>query len=143
MQCFMQRGATDMPPLGLGTAMEEIRAIDVPRAQGPQENHWRDYSNLPREEQGRVPGKPPSSHSAEAPGSCCDKPAVYARADPVMDPEIQDPGTYHFPSRCPTEPRGPGPSKQPPGVNQHTPAPSPGHREPQVHQRGEIPTTGR
>ncbi|KAK5599259.1 hypothetical protein CRENBAI_023777 [Crenichthys baileyi] len=33
-----------------------------------------------------------------------------------MDPETRDPGTYHSPSRGPTEPRGPGPSKQPPGV---------------------------
>ncbi|MEQ2261496.1 hypothetical protein XENORESO_011170 [Xenotaenia resolanae] len=38
-----------------------------------------------------------------------------------MDPETQDPGTYHSPSRGPTEPNGPGPGKQPPGVSQHTP----------------------
>ncbi|MEQ2256674.1 hypothetical protein ILYODFUR_026456 [Ilyodon furcidens] len=47
--------------------------------------------------------------------------AVYARADPAMDPEIRDPGTYHAPSRGPTEPRCPGSGKQPPGVSQHTP----------------------
>ncbi|MED6282538.1 hypothetical protein CHARACLAT_033124, partial [Characodon lateralis] len=38
-----------------------------------------------------------------------------------MDPEAQDPGTHHPPSRGPTEPRGPGPGKQPKGVSQHTP----------------------
>ncbi|MEQ2165920.1 hypothetical protein GOODEAATRI_022147 [Goodea atripinnis] len=37
-----------------------------------------------------------------------------------MDPEAQDPGTHHPPSRGPTEPRGPGPGKQPPGVSQPT-----------------------
>ncbi|MED6279772.1 hypothetical protein CHARACLAT_004092, partial [Characodon lateralis] len=47
--------------------------------------------------------------------------AVYARADPTMDPESRNPGTYHSQSRCPTEPWGPGPSKQLPGVSQHTP----------------------
>ncbi|MEQ2309075.1 hypothetical protein AMECASPLE_034942 [Ameca splendens] len=70
--------------------------------------------------------KPPSSYSAEAPGSCSDEPtgppaAVYTRADPAMDPETRDSWTYHSPNRGPTEPRGPGPSKQPPGVSQHTP----------------------
>ncbi|MED6256169.1 hypothetical protein ATANTOWER_021215 [Ataeniobius toweri] len=38
-----------------------------------------------------------------------------------MDPEAQDPGTHHPPSRGQTEPRGQGPGKQPPGVSQHTP----------------------
>ncbi|MED6269764.1 hypothetical protein CHARACLAT_002971 [Characodon lateralis] len=47
--------------------------------------------------------------------------AVHARADPAMDPEAQDPGTHYPPSRGPTEPRGPGPGKQPPGVSQPTP----------------------
>ncbi|MED6239397.1 hypothetical protein ATANTOWER_005942 [Ataeniobius toweri] len=41
---------------------------------------------------------------------------VYAGADPTMDPETREPGTYHFPSRGLTEPRGPGPGKQPPRV---------------------------
>ncbi|MEQ2316903.1 hypothetical protein AMECASPLE_037189 [Ameca splendens] len=45
--------------------------------------------------------------------------AVFAKADPAKDPETQDPGTYHSPSRSPTEPRGPAPSKQPPGVSRH------------------------
>ncbi|MEQ2257783.1 hypothetical protein ILYODFUR_038293 [Ilyodon furcidens] len=47
--------------------------------------------------------------------------AVHAQADPAMDPEAEDPGTHHPPSRRPTEPRGPGPGKQLPGVSQHTP----------------------
>ncbi|KAK5609287.1 hypothetical protein CRENBAI_012824 [Crenichthys baileyi] len=47
--------------------------------------------------------------------------AIYARADPAMDPETRDTGTYHFLSRRPTESRDPGPGKQPPGVSQHTP----------------------
>ncbi|MEQ2285726.1 hypothetical protein AMECASPLE_034941 [Ameca splendens] len=47
--------------------------------------------------------------------------AVYTQADPAMDPETQDPGTYHSPSRRSTEPRGPGLGKQPRGVSQHTP----------------------
>ncbi|MEQ2250190.1 hypothetical protein ILYODFUR_037221 [Ilyodon furcidens] len=46
---------------------------------------------------------------------------VYAQANPAMDPETRDPGTYHSPSRSPTEPSGPGSGKQPPGVSQHTP----------------------
>ncbi|MEQ2249068.1 hypothetical protein ILYODFUR_025571, partial [Ilyodon furcidens] len=53
------------------------QATDIqrpPRAQEPQENHRWDYCNPPREEQGRVPGKPPSSHSAEATGSCSNEP---------------------------------------------------------------------
>ncbi|MEQ2305393.1 hypothetical protein AMECASPLE_037387 [Ameca splendens] len=64
-------------PPGPGTDTEEIRATDIqrpPRAQEPQENHHQDYHNPPREEQGRIPGEPPSSHSAEAPGSSNDEP---------------------------------------------------------------------
>ncbi|MED6258748.1 hypothetical protein ATANTOWER_011846 [Ataeniobius toweri] len=56
--------------------MEDIRTTDIqrpPRAQEPQENHRRDYCNPSREEQWRVPGERPSSHSAEAPGSCSDE----------------------------------------------------------------------
>ncbi|XP_047241089.1 extensin-like [Girardinichthys multiradiatus] len=46
--------------------------------------------------------------------------------DPAMDTEAQDPGTHHPPSRGPTEPRGPGPGKQPPVVSHHKPKhPSP------------------
>ncbi|MEQ2241382.1 hypothetical protein ILYODFUR_024726 [Ilyodon furcidens] len=64
-------------PPGPRTDAAEVRAIDIqrpPRAQEPQKNHCRDYRNPPREEQGRVPGEPPSIHSAEAPGSCNNKP---------------------------------------------------------------------
>ncbi|KAK5614397.1 hypothetical protein CRENBAI_026014 [Crenichthys baileyi] len=59
------------------TNTEEIQVIDIqrlPRAWVPQKNHHWDYRNPPREEQGRVPGEPPSSHIAEAPGSCSDEP---------------------------------------------------------------------
>ncbi|MEQ2253347.1 hypothetical protein ILYODFUR_031132 [Ilyodon furcidens] len=64
-------------PPGPGTDTEEIRATDIqrpPRAQEPQENHRRDYRNPPREDQGRIPGEPPRSQSAEAPRSCSDEP---------------------------------------------------------------------
>ncbi|MEQ2291368.1 hypothetical protein AMECASPLE_012756 [Ameca splendens] len=44
------------------------------RAREPQEDHRRDYRNPCKEEQRRAQGEPPSSHSAEAPGSCSDKP---------------------------------------------------------------------
>ncbi|MEQ2250300.1 hypothetical protein ILYODFUR_038551 [Ilyodon furcidens] len=60
-------------PPGPGTDTEEIRTTDIQRparAQEPHENHRRDYHNPPREEQRIIPGEPPSSHSAEAPGSC-------------------------------------------------------------------------
>ncbi|MEQ2232516.1 hypothetical protein ILYODFUR_012209, partial [Ilyodon furcidens] len=43
-------------PLDLGQIRR--RAIDIPRApraQEPLQNHCRDYRNLPKEEQGRVP----------------------------------------------------------------------------------------
>ncbi|MED6258112.1 hypothetical protein ATANTOWER_003106 [Ataeniobius toweri] len=112
-------------PHGPGTHTEEITHIKrPPRAQEPQGNHCRDYRNPAREEQGRVTGEPPSSHRAEAPGSCSPQAppaAVYARADPAMDPETRDPGTYYSPRRGPKRPRGLGPSKQPSGVSQHTP----------------------
>ncbi|MEQ2255546.1 hypothetical protein ILYODFUR_015025 [Ilyodon furcidens] len=67
------------------------------------ENHHRDYRTPPREEPGRVLGEPPSSHSVlhSAQGAA----AIYARADPAMDPETRDPGTYHSLSLGPTEPR--------------------------------------
>ncbi|KAK5601358.1 hypothetical protein CRENBAI_000798 [Crenichthys baileyi] len=62
-------------PPGPGTDIEEIRATDMqrpPRAQEPQKNHRRDHRDPPREEQERITGEPPSSHTAEAPGSCSD-----------------------------------------------------------------------
>ncbi|KAK5599081.1 hypothetical protein CRENBAI_026209 [Crenichthys baileyi] len=50
-------------------------------------------------EKSRVPGEPSSRHSAEEPGSCSDEPtgpagSCDARADPFMDLETLDPGTY-------------------------------------------------
>ncbi|MEQ2308557.1 hypothetical protein AMECASPLE_029377 [Ameca splendens] len=103
--------------------MEEIQATDIQgphRAQEPQMNRHRDYRKPPREEQRRAPGDPPSSHSAGLQGAAATSPqalpaAVCAIADPAMDPETRDPGTHHSPSRGPTEPRGPGPCKQPLG----------------------------
>ncbi|MEQ2311118.1 hypothetical protein AMECASPLE_016372 [Ameca splendens] len=65
----------------------------------------------------RAPGEPPSSRNAEAPGSSSDEPKgptsshLHTGADPAMQP----------PSRGPTEPGGPGPGKQPPGVSWHAP----------------------
>ncbi|MED6249605.1 hypothetical protein ATANTOWER_016866 [Ataeniobius toweri] len=60
-------------PPGPGTDKEEIQATNIQRplrAQEHRENHCRDYCNPSRDEQGRIPGEPPSSHNAEAPGSC-------------------------------------------------------------------------
>ncbi|MEQ2267348.1 hypothetical protein XENORESO_004754, partial [Xenotaenia resolanae] len=90
----------------------------------PQENNNRDYCNPPPEKSG---GESRGNHPVQKPqGAAATSPqappaAVYTQADPAMDPETRDPGTYHFPRRGPTEPRGPGPGKQPPGVSQHTP----------------------
>ncbi|MEQ2229797.1 hypothetical protein ILYODFUR_022510 [Ilyodon furcidens] len=116
-------------PPGPRTDTEEIQATDIQRplrAQEPQENHRWDYRNPPREEQGRIPGEPPSSHSTEAPGSCSDEPTSPAssRLRPRRSshgPRDPRPRDISLPSRGPTEPRGPGPGKQPPGVSQHTP----------------------
>ncbi|MED6246197.1 hypothetical protein ATANTOWER_014315 [Ataeniobius toweri] len=70
--------------------------------------------------------------------------AVYARADPAMDPETRDPITHHSPSRGPPEPWEPWPWQAANGSEPaNTKAPSSGHREPQVHQRVETPTTDR
>ncbi|MEQ2193460.1 hypothetical protein XENOCAPTIV_028930 [Xenoophorus captivus] len=64
--------------------------------------------------------------------------AIYARADPAMDPETRDLKTHDPLSSGPTEPMSPGPGKQPPGVSRHTPKhPAPDTKEPQVHQRPE------
>ncbi|MEQ2308257.1 hypothetical protein AMECASPLE_026392 [Ameca splendens] len=49
----------------------------------------------------------------------CRQPSTPEQIQPW--PETRDPGTYHSPSRGPTEPRGPGPGKQPPGVSRRTP----------------------
>ncbi|MED6246524.1 hypothetical protein ATANTOWER_019280 [Ataeniobius toweri] len=104
-------------PLDLGQIRRIFQAIDIqrlPRAQEPQEIHRWDYRNHPREEQGRARGA--AVTSPQAPQA-----AFYAQADPAMDPETQDPWTYHSPGRGPTEPGGPSPGKQPPEVSQHTP----------------------
>ncbi|XP_047242554.1 uncharacterized protein LOC124881098 [Girardinichthys multiradiatus] len=137
-------------PPGPGTDMEEIRATYIqrpPRAQEPRENHCRDYRNSPREEQWRVPGEPPSSHNAEASWSCSDEPTGLASSHlrpsrSSHGPRDPRPRNISLPSRGPTEPRGPGSSKQP-SEPAHTKSPSPGYREPQVHQWAETPTTGR
>ncbi|MEQ2220911.1 hypothetical protein ILYODFUR_010414 [Ilyodon furcidens] len=100
--------------------MEEIQATDIqrpPRAQEPQENHHRDYCNPPERSRGESQGNHPAATVQKPQGAA----AVYAPADPAMDPETRDPRAYHSPSRAPAEPRGPGPGKQPPRVSQHTP----------------------
>ncbi|MEQ2299096.1 hypothetical protein AMECASPLE_011998 [Ameca splendens] len=82
-------------------------------------------------------------------GSCSDEltgPAVvYAGADAAMDPETQDPGAHHPSSRGLTEPGCPGPSKQPPGVNRHTPkhpAPNTKNHKFTSGQRHQPPVSG-
>ncbi|MEQ2309587.1 hypothetical protein AMECASPLE_000443 [Ameca splendens] len=50
--------------------------------------------------------------------------AVYAGADPAMDPEARGPRAHHPPAEAPG---GSGTGKQPPGVSRHTP--QQGHRE--------------
>ncbi|MEQ2308212.1 hypothetical protein AMECASPLE_025931 [Ameca splendens] len=89
--------------------MEEIGATDIQRPH--------------REEKRSVPGEPPSRHSVEAPWSFSNEPTVpasssYNGAHPVMDPDPRPKGTPS-PSIDPTEPGGPGPTKQPPGVSLH------------------------
>ncbi|MED6231941.1 hypothetical protein ATANTOWER_015086 [Ataeniobius toweri] len=149
--CNSEREKPQTCPSGPGTSMEEIPAIDIkwpPRAQEPKENHCRDYCNPPEKSMGESQENHPAA-TVEKPQGAAASPraplaALYTRADPAMDPEACDPGTYHSPSRGPTEPRCPGPGKQPPGVSRsNTKAPSPGHRQPQIHQQAEIPTTGR
>ncbi|KAK5606090.1 hypothetical protein CRENBAI_000654 [Crenichthys baileyi] len=102
---------------------EEIRATDIqrpPKAQEPQENHRRDYRNPPREEQWRVPGKPPSSDSAEAPGNRSDEPTGPAGSRPL-------------PSRSSHGPRDPRPRDTPPQdrgpTEPRVQAPAGSHRE--------------
>ncbi|MEQ2173643.1 hypothetical protein GOODEAATRI_034215 [Goodea atripinnis] len=67
------------------------------RAWETQKDHRRDYRNRPRAEQERALGKHPAV-SAEAQGSCSDKPAgpLYAGADAAMD-GVYRPGRYSFP----------------------------------------------
>ncbi|MEQ2241646.1 hypothetical protein ILYODFUR_027450 [Ilyodon furcidens] len=81
---------------------------------------------LPERHCGESQGNHPAATLQKPQGASATSPqapaaAVYARADPAMDPDTRDPGTYHSPSGSLTEPRGPGPRKQPPGVSQHTP----------------------
>ncbi|MEQ2315674.1 hypothetical protein AMECASPLE_024854 [Ameca splendens] len=135
---------------------EEIRATDIQRpsrAQEPQDNHRRDYCNPPRDKQGRVPGEPPSSRIAEAPGRCSDKPTGPAgsRLHPWKSsngPRDPRPWDISLTKQRPDRAQGPGPRPWPwqaaTGTEPaHTKAPSPGYREPQVHRRVETPTTGR
>ncbi|MED6234004.1 hypothetical protein ATANTOWER_020412 [Ataeniobius toweri] len=132
--------------------MEEIQATDIqrpPRAQGPQENHRQDYRNPPREEQGRVPGEPPSSHSAEAPESCSNEPTGPAGSHLCLSrsshgPRDPRPRDISLPKQRPNRAQGSRPRQAPTRSEPaHNKALSPGHRETQVHQRAETPTTGR
>ncbi|KAK5615162.1 hypothetical protein CRENBAI_004960, partial [Crenichthys baileyi] len=110
---------------------EEIRAQDIQRskAQEPRRTPW-GLPHPPREEQWRVPGEPPipPSDSAEAPGNRSDEPtappaAVHAvsRFQQPWTQRPKTPGHTTPKAEAPTEPRGPGPGRQPPGVSQHTP----------------------
>ncbi|MEQ2248971.1 hypothetical protein ILYODFUR_024573 [Ilyodon furcidens] len=56
-------------PLDLGPIQ---RRSEAKTAKGPPEH--KNPATPPREEQGRVLGETPSSHSADAPGSCNDEP---------------------------------------------------------------------
>ncbi|MED6252916.1 hypothetical protein ATANTOWER_019307 [Ataeniobius toweri] len=127
--------------------MEESRAIDIqrlPRAQEPQENHCRDYHNTHKEERGRVPGEPPSSHSAEAQRSCSDLWACLFESKSSHGPRDPRPRDISLPRQRPDIAQGSRPRQAATGSEPaHTRAPSPGHREPQVHQRAETPTSGR
>ncbi|MEQ2253524.1 hypothetical protein ILYODFUR_033049, partial [Ilyodon furcidens] len=75
---------------------------------------------------GRISGEPPSSHSAEAPGSCSDDPTgpTGSRVRPSRsshgprDPRLRD---ISLPKQRPDRAHGSRPGKQPPGVSQHTP----------------------
>ncbi|KAK5606374.1 hypothetical protein CRENBAI_022214 [Crenichthys baileyi] len=63
-----------------------------------------------------IPGEPPSSYSAEAPGSCGDKPTGPAGTrlrQSRFSHGPRDPGTYLSPSRGPTEPRDAGSGSEP------------------------------
>ncbi|MEQ2227126.1 hypothetical protein ILYODFUR_034554 [Ilyodon furcidens] len=119
------------------------------KAQEPQVNHRRDYRNPPREEQWRVPGEPPSSHNAEAPGSRSDEPTGPCRQPSTpeqIQPWTQRPKTlgHTTPKQRLDRAQGARPQQAATGSEPaHTKAPSPGHQEPQVHQRAETPTTGR
>ncbi|MED6234425.1 hypothetical protein ATANTOWER_029753 [Ataeniobius toweri] len=139
-------------PPGPGTDMQEIRATDIqrpPRAQESQENHCQDYRNPPREEQGRVPGEPPSNHSAEAPGSWSDEPTGPAgshlrpsrSSHGPRDPRHWD---ISLPKQSTDRAQGTSPRQAATGSEPaHTKAPSPRYREPQVHRQTETPTTSR
>ncbi|MEQ2292493.1 hypothetical protein AMECASPLE_023647 [Ameca splendens] len=106
--------------------MEEILAIDIqrsPREQEPQDNHL--YLNSLEKSRGKPQGNQPAATVQKAQGAAATSLqapliAVHTGADPNMDPETQDPRTHHS-SRGPTEARGPGPGRQPPGVSWHTP----------------------
>ncbi|MEQ2279187.1 hypothetical protein AMECASPLE_006831 [Ameca splendens] len=138
-------------PPGPGTDTEEIQATDIqrpPRAQEPQGNHPWDYCNPTREEQGRAPGEPPSSHSVEAPGSRSDEPTgpANSRLRPIRsshgarDPR---PRNISLPKQRPDRAQGSRPQQATTRSEPaHTKAPSPGYRGPQLHRRAETPTTG-
>ncbi|MED6240730.1 hypothetical protein ATANTOWER_026865 [Ataeniobius toweri] len=135
-------------PLEPGTDMEEVRSTDIQRP--PQS------TGTPREPQPRLlqspqrrAGEPPSSHSAEALGSCCDKPTGPAgsRLRPSrcsQGPRDPRPRDISLPKQRPERAQGSRPRQVATGSESaQTKAPSPGHREPQVHQQAETPTTGR
>ncbi|KAK5605745.1 hypothetical protein CRENBAI_006744, partial [Crenichthys baileyi] len=90
------------------------RTIAVTTATPPEKSRRESQGNHPVATMQKLQGA--AAMSLLAPPA-----AIYPRADPTTDPENRDPGTYHSPSRGPTEPRGPGPGKQPLGVSQYTP----------------------
>ncbi|KAK5617375.1 hypothetical protein CRENBAI_006913 [Crenichthys baileyi] len=84
-----------------------------------------DTVGQPEKSRGESQGNHPAATVQKPQGAAATSPqaplaAVYARADPAMDTETRDHGTYHSPSRGPTETKGSCLSKKPLGVSRHT-----------------------
>ncbi|KAK5609581.1 hypothetical protein CRENBAI_004454 [Crenichthys baileyi] len=97
-----------------------------PKHRNPRTTTAGTTATPPEKSSGESHGSHPAATVQKPQGTAATSPqappaAVHARADPAMDPETQDPGTHHPQGRGPTEPKGPGPGRQPPGVSQHTP----------------------
>ncbi|MEQ2252061.1 hypothetical protein ILYODFUR_017799 [Ilyodon furcidens] len=132
--------------------MGEIRATDIQRpsrAQEPQENYRWDYRNTPREEQGRVPGEPPSSHSAKDPWNCSNERTGPAssrlrKSRSSHGPRDPRPQNTSLPKQRPDRAQAPRPQQAATGSEPaHIKASNSGHREPQVHQWAETLATSR
>ncbi|MEQ2314833.1 hypothetical protein AMECASPLE_016027 [Ameca splendens] len=107
----------------------------VPQSTGTPGESPPGLPQLPQERsRGESQGNHPAATVQKPQGAAATSPqappaVVYARADPAMDPDTQDPGTYYSPSIGPTEPRDPGPSKYTGGQRYLPPAGSVAGRE--------------